>query len=118
MKGSMEDKLWPIHKFWASKNWPSTAGCCRNGGTDGLIAGHAYSLLDVAKLKGGPRIAKVRNPWNKESYHGKFKDSDPIWDSHPEWKKQVNLQKADDGIFWMPYKTFVSYYQYSTVAMY
>lgn len=40
-----------LHKYWADKNYPMTASCCRYGGKYGLISGHAYSLLDVHELK-------------------------------------------------------------------
>lgn len=74
-----------------------TSACCKSGGRpDGLISGHAYSLLDIAELKDSNgkvvhTLAKMRNPWNSEHYKGAFNDKDGIWDKHPEWKKQVNL---------------------------
>jgi hypothetical protein len=60
-------------------------------------------------------IAKMRNPWNKESYHGKFSDSDGSWTA--AWKAEVNLVESDDGIFWMPYDTYVTYFRKTSVAL-
>lgn len=65
---SNANTLYPILKFFAKQNYPSTTSCCRNGGVHGLITGHAYSFLDVAELeKNGQivhKLVKVRNPWN------------------------------------------------------
>lgn len=103
------NQLKAIHKAWAAKNYPATASCCNSvaGGIDGLISGHAYTLLDVKEV-GGHTLAKVRNPWAKESYKGAWRDSDPNWTA--SMKAAVNLKVADDGIFWMPYENFVKFF--------
>lgn len=98
-----------------------TAGCCYGGGTDGLISGHAYSLLDTYELTDAAgnvehRLVKMRNPWAEESYHGAFSDEDPNWTD--DWKAQVGLTVANDGVFWMPYETLSSYFMYVAVALY
>lgn len=121
-KGNTE-KLYRVYKHFAASNFPSTAGCCKNGGKDGLVSGHAYSFLDIAELRNSNgkvahRIVKVRNPWNHENYHGPWRDSDPAWKQHPEWKKQVGLVEADDGIFWLPWETFANYYEFTSTALY
>jgi len=100
-----------------------TAGCCRRvrGGIHGLISGHAYTLLDVKDLKdtsGNVKhtLAKVRNPWAKEMYKGPWKDDDSRWTEH--YKKQVNLVKANDGAFWMPYDNYINMFTTTGVALY
>lgn len=85
-----KDKLLPMHKHFADKNYPMTSGCCQGGGKYGLISGHAYSLLDVRELmdsSGSPvvTLAKMRNPWNQEHYNGPWRDDDPRWT--PEYKE-------------------------------
>lgn len=79
-------QLWQRHKHWAEMDYPQVASCCNNiaTGLDGLTSGHAYSLLDVRQLLNedgtpGPRLAKMRNPWSKEGYNGKWSDSDSSW---------------------------------------
>ena len=84
------DQLLQVYKYFAKKNFPSNAGCCLNGGTYGLVSGHAYSFLDVAELKDGSgkvvhTIVKMRNPWSSESYNGPWRDNDPNWTA--AWKK-------------------------------
>ena len=112
-----------VHKFWHANQFPSVASCCNkiSGGIDGLITGHAYSFLDVQELRDSDgniahTIAKVRNPWGSEKYTGKFSDNDDLWTQ--EWKDQVNLKVADDGIFWMPYQNFITYFDSVDVAFY
>lgn len=54
MKTGMSNKagLKPAQQFFAKNNYPMTSGCCRNGGVDGLVNGHLYSLLDVKTVNG------------------------------------------------------------------
>lgn len=61
-------------------------------------------------------LAKVRNPWNQEMYTGPWRDDDPNWTESR--KREVNLTNSNDGIFWMEYDTFLSYFYSSSVAMY
>ena len=102
-------------------DYPQVASCCNNiaTGIDGLTSGHAYSLLDVRQLLNedgtpGPRLAKMRNPWNKEGYNGKWSDTDSSWTEN--FKKQVDLKVADDGIFWMPYENYRNFFQSTSVG--
>lgn len=71
-------------------NFPMTTGGLRADNPFGLISGHAYTFLDVAKLKDEAGnvvhvLAKLRNPWNMERYKGPFRDNDDVWREHPEW---------------------------------
>ena len=102
-------------------NYPQTASCCNNvaGGIDGLTSGHAYSLLDIVDLMEGGKVvqklAKMRNPWSKEGYNGPWNDNDTRWTE--EFKQQAGLVIADDGVFHMPYKNYVKFFQATSVAM-
>jgi calpain-15 len=37
----------------------------RNLGSNGLVAGHAYTLLEVIQTKSGHQLVKLRNPWGR-----------------------------------------------------
>jgi hypothetical protein len=117
---SKKSEMYAIHKYWADRNFPMTAACCHNGGAStGLISGHAYSLLDIKVVRDGGKsytLAKLRNPWNKENYKGPWNDNDSRWTS--SLKRQVNLVKANDGAFWMPYDSFLKWYWYTAVCLY
>lgn len=58
----------------------------------------------------------MRNPWAQEHYTGPFRDDDPQWTD--AWKQQVDLQPQDDGIFWMEYDTYLTYFYNTGVAIY
>lgn len=110
-----------MHKYFASKNYPMTSGCCRGGGVHGLISGHAYSLLDVKELKDSNgqtahTLVKMRNPWNSEHYNGPWNDNDSRWTD--DYKRQVDLKQTNDGIFWMEYDTYISKWYNTGVALY
>ena len=98
------------------------ASCCHRGrgNLHGLVAGHAYSLLDVTEVKDASgtvhKLAKMRNPWNVEKYTGPWSDGDSKWTD--ELKKQVGLVKANDGIFFMPLEDFYNLYISFSVSIY
>jgi hypothetical protein len=49
-------------------------------------------------------------------YNGPWRDDDPNWTA--EWKREVNLTQSNDGIFWMDYDTFISYFMRTSVAIF
>jgi len=96
------------------KGW-SMAAACREKHFD-LATAHAYTLLGVVELKGGPTLVKMRNPWGSEKYSGPFRDDDPQWTA--AWKKQAGLVVANDGIFHMKMSDFHLPFKRYAVAMY
>lgn len=80
---------------------------------DGLVSGHAYSILDVREVvdsRGKVRmILQIRNPWGKFEWKGDFSDDSPLWT--PEAKRQLQVVSSDDGVFWMPFEKFVESYE-------
>lgn len=93
--------------------------CCHPGHRDGLVTGHAYSLLDIkdATINGKKTtLAKVRNPWASERYNGPWRAGDPNWTS--ALKKHLGETGANDGTFWMPFDNFMKYFRRIGVALY
>lgn len=71
--------------------------------TDGIVDGHAYSILaceqDVAGS--GCNLIKVRNSWGTGEFkRGKWGDDGPGWDDYPAVKEALNPVQANDGVFW------------------
>lgn len=71
-----------VHSM-ALANYPMVIACCdtpnkNDPAPDGLKNNHAYTLLDVVTLQ-GQHLAKIRNPWAKETYTGAWSDTDPVW---------------------------------------
>ena len=82
---------------------------------EGIVIGHAYSILDVAEYK-GERLIQLRNPWGNMEWKGPWCDGSKEWTSQA--KKALNYSDgafADDGIFWMPFTFFKQ--RYATTAI-
>ena len=83
---------------------------------DGLVAGHAYSVIRVAETHGF-RLVQLRNPWGRYEWGGEWSDESPLWEEHPAvqrelWPLRASTPRArfNDGTFWMPFATFVTIY--------
>ena len=46
-RGADLDASWNTLKPLTGKNYPMTTPCCNGAGVDGLVTGHAYTLLDL-----------------------------------------------------------------------
>lgn len=80
---------------------------------DGLVEGHAYSLMQVEdipeKMERGTdiRLLELRNPWGNEvEWNGAWSDGDRKWKQHPEVKAHLRPTFGDDGAFWMDWTDF------------
>merc|ERR1719231_1848146 len=81
--------------------------------TDGIVDGHAYTILDCINDAGGSQfdMIKVRNPWGKGEFKsGQFDDDGPGWDKYPEVKAAFKPVQADDGVFWLEKSEFFKYF--------
>lgn len=108
-----------VYTNWAKNNYPMVLSCCNPGERNGLVTGHAYSLLDIRDVTiNGKKtsLAKVRNPWASERYNGPWRDDDPNWT--PALRKELNAVKSNDGAFWMPFDNFLNFFRRIGVALY
>jgi len=82
--------------------------------TDGIVDGHAYTILQCANDVAGTQwdLIKVRNPWGRgEMRIGKWDDDGPGWDQYPQVKAALNPVALDDGIFWLDKDEFFTYFK-------
>ena len=82
--------------------------------TDGIVDGHAYTVLTCVDNAGGSEfdLIHVRNPWGKGEFEkGRWIDNGPGWEQHPEVKAAINPVQADDGAFWVEKAEFFKYFQ-------
>ena len=94
--------------------------CSTNGVKDNMPGSHAYGVVggkvltraDGSKLK----MVKIRNPEGVETYNGPWNDKDPIWTEHD--RKQLGHLSKNDGLFWMPIKSFKDDFFDLMLAMY
>ena len=79
---------------------------------NGLISGHAYSLIAAHEVTGSDRrqhkIVQIRNPWGKGEWNGKWSDNSPLWTQ--ELRNQLKQVDQDDGSFWMPFEDWCREY--------
>jgi hypothetical protein len=80
---------------------------------DGLVYGHAYSLLAVEEF-GTVRLVKLRNPHgmgtsdNPTEWRGRWSDDSVEWANNADIANCVGHERIHDGIFWMDYNDFVA----------
>jgi hypothetical protein len=70
-------------------------------GNQGLITGHAYSVLRAAEYK-DKKFVVIRNPWGKTEWQGPWGDGSKEWTK--EWLpalEVLNHKFGDDGEFVM-----------------
>ncbi len=85
----------------------------------GLSANHGYSLLAGITVKHQGKdlkLVKLRNPWGKGEWKGDWSDRSPLWT--PELKAQLGVQERDDGIFFMTFDDWQTYFSNFDVCYY
>jgi hypothetical protein len=88
-----------------------TEGGGKPGGAEGLIPGHAYTLIgvhEVQKAGVSHKLCQIRNPWGSLEWTGDWSDESPLWT--PELKAELSVKDADDGLFWMSYEDMLSHF--------
>ena len=79
----------------------------------GLVAGHAYAILDVKETNDKKfKLIKLRNPWGQFEWKGPWSDSSRNWTF--QYRKEMACEVKDDGVFWMEFKDFCTYYDKMT----
>ena len=77
---------------------------------NGLIMGHAYSILDTDKVyRNGHeiRLIQLRNPWGKDEWNGDWSDTSSLWTREERERLEVYHHECNDGIFWMRFEDFL-----------
>ena len=111
-KNDLWDKIYESEK----KGFVMTAGTSKNrtGGrleNVGLKPGHAYTILGVYEFENEGKIKKImklRNPYGFFEYSGDWGDSSSKWTD--ELKKKFEIEKKNDGIFFMAFDDFIKYF--------
>ncbi|XP_056395918.1 calpain-1 catalytic subunit-like isoform X2 [Hyla sarda] len=80
---------------------------------EGLVKGHAYSIIGVAEVEyNGRRIPllRLRNPWGEVEWNGRWSDNSTQWLLLNNATRQELQVKCDDGEFWMQMDDFMRYF--------
>jgi hypothetical protein len=80
--------------------------------SDGVVLGHAYSILDVREIEEN-RLLQMRNPWGQGEWKGRWSDNSREW--NPRYKKLLGWESKDDGKFWISFEDFCL--NYNTIYM-
>ncbi|CAL8102901.1 unnamed protein product [Calicophoron daubneyi] len=80
---------------------------------NGLIVGHAYSVIDIRRFQTqsenkSVQLIRLRNPWgNNREWKGNWNDNSNLWKTiAPSEKKNIRLSFRDNGEFWISFEDF------------
>jgi len=92
-------------KLYTEKNYPLTSSSGGPSKYGNIKKRHGFTVLDLHKFKNGEELVKLRNPWSKTRYNGKWNKNDPNWTE--EMKAEIGgLTEGNDGFFWMPFDKY------------
>ncbi len=78
----------------------------------GLITNHAYQVIDTANVKNPNgddiQLLKLKNLLGKNEWCGDWSDNSLKWTQ--EAIDHINLDKKEDGIFWMSFNDYLQFY--------
>lgn len=80
----------------------------------GLVATHAYAVLDLRTTDGGVRLLQLKNPWSHLRWKGNYSELDVIhWTT--ELRDQLGYDPAqaalvDNGVFWIDYRSILQFF--------
>jgi hypothetical protein len=91
---------------------------------NGLVAGHAYSVLrcfelpeEFSEVESKRELVKVRNPWGEAEWNGKWGDNSQVWLTIPQKDKDsLQFTNQDDGEFWMEFDDLVAHFSNMTIC--
>jgi hypothetical protein len=106
-----KDKFWREELMNVNKTF--LFGCGQMGGIYGERKGiqekHAYSIMEAREID-GVRLLKLRNPWGRTEWTGRWSDGSEEWTA--EWMQKLNHKFGDDGVFWIHYNDLLRHYQH------
>ena len=118
-QGQDNKELWDmLMKMVRAKGHVVLMGCAivsAEGGIEdeageGLLANHAYSLLQVSDQIQDTVLIQLRNPWGRGEWQGKWSDDWDGWEKNPRYKEALRYKNEDDGTFWMNSSDFMRYF--------
>mmetsp|Transcript_14906 Transcript_14906/g.2495 ORF Transcript_14906/g.2495 Transcript_14906/m.2495 type:complete len:104 (+) Transcript_14906:754-1065(+) len=79
-----------------------------------MVSNHYYSLTRVARY-GDLLLVRLRNPWGEFEWKGDWSDNSHTWTQDVINYIQPEFDR-DDGVFWMSFKDFHTYFMRVTVG--
>ena len=104
-----EDLLWEKLLNGEKNKFLMSSGSGQNF-DQGIVSGHAYSILRIKEIKNlNLKLIELRNPYGEVEWTGDWSDSSDKWTT--SLKIELNVINKDDGIFWMSFSDFMTYFQ-------
>lgn len=89
----------------AEDNANSVMWCATSSSMNGIIGGHAYSLIDAHTLSNGVKLLRIRNPWGNSEWTGEWCDAD-FAANKSQFASEVGFVSKNDGDFFMTVDDF------------
>ncbi|CAE8707369.1 unnamed protein product [Polarella glacialis] len=108
-----KDKGWLVMTSFmprrgGSGNVESSAGKCGEAVLPtGLVAGHAYAVIQLVEVHGNQLVCCM-NPWGSGEWTGRWSDHNTTGEWTEEMIEATNWSDVDDGKFWMSIEDFVA----------
>ena len=84
----------------------------------GLITNHAYQIIDTATVQNPNgddiQLLKLKNLLGTNEWCGDWSDNSLKWTQ--EAIDHINLEKKEDGIFWMSFNDYLQFYSYTHIC--
>ena len=79
---------------------------------NGLVPGHAYTILGVYEISSGvkTRLVRIRNPWGAGEWSGDWSDNSSLWTNAIRRQVGIDSKRKDDGEFFMSFEDFLTYF--------
>uniref|UniRef100_A0A6I8S6J8 Calpain-2 catalytic subunit n=1 Tax=Xenopus tropicalis TaxID=8364 RepID=A0A6I8S6J8_XENTR len=92
---------------------PQSQSQIENQTPEGLLTGHAYSIIATWEMKNNGKkipLLRLRNPWGRVEWNGHWSDDSTLWSQvDPEIRKKLQV-RGEDGEFWMQMEDFLRFF--------
>eukprot|EP00007_Cunea_sp_BSH-02190019_P009468 CAMPEP_0174235338 /NCGR_PEP_ID=MMETSP0417-20130205/4814_1 /TAXON_ID=242541 /ORGANISM="Mayorella sp, Strain BSH-02190019" /LENGTH=879 /DNA_ID=CAMNT_0015313829 /DNA_START=69 /DNA_END=2708 /DNA_ORIENTATION=- len=120
--GADSEKTWTLIQRSLEEGWLMGTAATTSGVVSseaeidgvGLYCGHAYAVIDAKIVNGRTRLIRLRNPWGKKEWKGKWSDKSSDWT--PALRAELSHEDADDGAFWMEFGDYLRYFTKLTIC--
>lgn len=94
-------------KSWDTAN--AIMWCATSTSLNGIIGGHAYSLINAITLTNGTQLLKVRNPWGNSEWTGAWSDSDIVLNKSA-FITELGFISKNEGVFFITPADFLAHF--------
>ena len=85
---------------------------------EGVISGHAYSLIAIHEFENKGKeikLLQLRNPWGSGEWQGDWSDKSPLWTD--ELRTKLGCVDEDDGMFFIELTDYLDHFSWTSVCV-